>query len=58
MTETRPTARRAGFVIPVVRELPRPQQSREAPPDLPTGTSSQRELVRESLLGCPARRRR
>jgi hypothetical protein len=56
MTETRPTARPTGFVMPVVRELPRPHLPREASPDLPIGTSSQRELVRASLLGCLPRR--
>ena len=55
MIETHTTfTRPVGFVMPVVRELP--QLPLEQPPDLPAGTSSQRELVRASLLGCPAGR--
>jgi hypothetical protein len=57
MNEPRPTEQRTGFVTPVVRELPRHQPPREAPPDRPTGMSSQRDLVRASLLGgLPGRR--
>jgi hypothetical protein len=43
------------FVVPTVRELGRPRDGRDVPPEARVARPAQRSLVAASLLFCPGR---